>query len=247
VFGINFCSLDLSALVALLVREPVPPNEAARLVATTNLDHIVNLTRNSEFRQAYSRAWAVTADGTPVFLYAKLRGSGLPCRIPGPDLFAALMLKLSPDAHRPFFVVSSMDTGGRLSEWLLNRGFNALSFEILSPKFGFERDAEYSISLAKRIKSHKTTHLIFGVGAPKSEIWLDRYRFDLGNCFALGIGAGVDYFVETQRRSPLWMRRLGLEWLWRFACEPRRLFRRYFIDSWLFFAAIKNDLIRHSV
>lgn len=246
IFGINFSPLGLEDLVARLVSEPVPTNEGARLVVTANLDHVVHLARNGEFKEAYSRAWAATADGAPVFLYARLRGADLPARVPGPDLFAALMPRLSEKDHRPFFVVSNLATGGQLRNWLISRGFDSSAIGVSSPAFGFEHDEVSSNALAAQIKNHRTTHLILGVGAPKSEIWVDRHRYDVGDCYAMGIGAGVDFFAGVERRAPLWMQRVGLEWFWRFVREPRRLFRRYFVDSWGFFVAVKKDLLDSS-
>lgn len=242
VFGIEFTPLDKDALVHTFATEAVPRGAGVRLVVTTNVDHVVNLTRNERFRAAYRAAWVATADGAPVALYARLRGAALAGRIPGPDLFAALMPQLAADRHRPFFLVSQVDTGLRLQKWLMDHGFLPEAVGIYCPPFGFERDPEMSAALSERIRQHGTTHLLMGIGAPKSEVWVHERCAELGDCYALGIGAGVDFFVAKARRAPLWMQRLGLEWLWRFGREPRRLFRRYCVDSWLFPIAIANDL-----
>lgn len=242
VFGIDFSLLTQEQLVKRVTSEPVPEGESVRLVATANLDHVVNLSRNERFRRAYAEAWVTTADGAPVFLYAKLMGCGLPERVTGVDLFEALMLNLSPDRHRPFFVVSKSATGDYLREWLLERGFSSEQIGVLCPPFGFERDESYSQLMAGQIRHHKTTHLVFGVGAPKSEVWINTHKSSLGSCYAFGFGAGLDFFSGTLRRAPRWMRQTGLEWLWRVGSEPKRLSRRYFVDSWRFLLAIKRDL-----
>lgn len=242
VFGIDFSALNLEQSADRLTTEPIPQNEGARIVITTNLDHVVHLTRNAEFREVCSKAWLATADGWPVYLYAKLRGSHLPSRVPGPDLFKTMMHRLVPGKHRPFFLVSKMETGTRLQEWLMSHGFEASAVEIACPPFGFEKDEAYSAELVRKIKGHAATHLVMGVGAPKSELWINKYRYDLGDCYAMGIGAGVDFFVGIEKRAPQWMRRGGLEWLWRFLREPRRLFKRYFISPWRVLIAAYYDL-----
>jgi N-acetylglucosaminyldiphosphoundecaprenol N-acetyl-beta-D-mannosaminyltransferase len=244
VFGISFSSLDKDALVGQLAGRPLPAGSGVRLVVTANVDHVVNLVRNQRFRAAYRTAWAATADGAPVALYARLRGTRFPGRVPGPDLFAALMHALTADQHRPFFMVSNLETGARLRRWLTKRGFRDDAVGVDCPPFGFERDADLSAALARRIREHGTTHLVLGIGAPKSEVWVHEWSAELGDCYALGIGAGVDFFVGKDRRAPLWMQQLGLEWCWRFGREPRRLFRRYFVDSWLFLVAIRDDLVK---
>lgn len=113
-----------------------------------------------------------------------------------------------------------------------------------APPFGFEKDPAYSMAMAGRIRAHATTHLVLGIGSPKSESWVDDWRDELGGCHTFGFGAGLDFFAGTAKRAPLWMRRWGLEWSWRFAREPRRLFHRYFVDAWLFLLAIGNDLVQ---
>lgn len=241
VFGIQFSSLDKSALTRLFTA-PLPPGAGVRLVATANIDHIHHLRHNSRFRDAYANAYAATADGAPVALYARLRGATIPGRVPGPDLFASLMHAFKPGQHRPFFLVSNEDAGIRLSAWLQGRGFAADMVACECPPFGFEQDPERSARLAQLIREHGTTHLVAGVGAPKSEVWIHEWRDQLGDCYAFGIGAGVDFFVGTARRAPSAMQRLSLEWLWRLSREPRRLGRRYFIDSMEFPAAIVDDL-----
>lgn len=241
VFGIRFSTADKDSLVSSVVRDAVPAGGGLRMVATANIDHIVNLLRDRRFRDAYRTAWATTADGAPVALYARWRGAGVPGRVAGPDLFAALMPALAAGRHRPFFVVSRERTGALLRQWLEGRGFATDSIGVVCPPFGFERDSAYSSALARDIREHGTTHLFMGVGSPKSEVWLCDHANELGDCYGFGIGAGVDYFVGTEARAPFWMQACGLEWLWRVLCEPRRLARRYLVDALLFPVAVMRD------
>lgn len=246
VFGITFSELDQPALVRRLTEEAPPAGGGMAMVVTANTDHIINLLRNERFRRAYSTARLATADGAPVALYAKLRGAGLPGRVAGPDLFAALMQAMSPERHRPFFVASREATNKRLAEWLIERrGFAPESVGTVCPPFGFEKDPERSAELAWQVRAHGATHLFMGVGSPKSEVWLDDWSHALGDCYGLGIGAGLDYFVGTEDRAPRWMREHGLEWFWRLAREPRRLTRRYLVDALLFPVAVLRDATGH--
>ena len=242
VFGIAFSPLSQSQLVSEIAGRKAPMGGGPRTVVTANLDHIAHLSENSEFRAAYDKAWAVTADGMPVFAYAKLRGVAGLARVPGSDLVAALLPALTPAKDRAFFVAGSWPTGWRLQAFLVARGFRPAQVAFEVPPFGFETEPAYSEYLARRIRAHHTTHLLFGLGSPKSEIWVNQHRDRIGDCYVLSVGAGLDFFAGTKRRAPVWMRKAGLEWSWRLAQEPGRLWYRYCVHAWRFIGAVKNDL-----
>lgn len=242
VFGLTFSEAGEAELARTIVDSKVPSGEGPRVVATANLDHVANLTRNADLGAAYARAWAVTADGMPVFAYARLRGLPVPGRVTGSDLCRRILGELSPATNRLFFVVSCEETRDRIRAVMAGRGFapGALAFRV--PHFGFEDDADYSRALTAEIARHRTTHLFMGLGSPKSEVWTNKVRAGLGDCYVLNFGAGLDYFAGTRRRAPKVLQHTGLEWTWRVACEPRRLFRRYFLNSWRFLRAVRLDL-----
>jgi len=243
IFGLPFSALDEQALVAQMT-QAVPSGSGPKRLATANLDHIVQMARNSAFRRAYDRAWTITADGMPVYLYARLRNVGLPGRVTGADLFARLIEVLDPGRHRCFFVCSTAEVAERLEQRLLRRGFRRDALAFCVPPHAFERDAAYSDALAARIRAHAPTHLFMGLGAPKSDIWTDRYHDALGDCYVLNVGAALDFAAGVKRRAPVLIRRIGLEWAWRVASEPRRLYRRYLVDSWQFLWLVARDLAR---
>lgn len=243
VFGIEFSPLTQSELVSEMAGRKVPQGTGPRMIVTANLDHIAHLTENSEFRAAYGNAWVVTADGMPVFAYVKLRGAASPARVPGSDLVAELLPALSPVTDRVFFVASTWQTGRRLQAFLVAKGFQRAQVVFVVPPLGFEKNALFSDYLAARIRSHDTTHLFFGIGAPKSEVWIERHRNRLGDCYALCVGAGLDFFARTKQRAPVWMRKAGLEWSWRLLQEPGRLWHRYTVHAWRFLGAVKDDLV----
>jgi N-acetylglucosaminyldiphosphoundecaprenol N-acetyl-beta-D-mannosaminyltransferase len=182
-----------------------------------------------------------TADGMPVYLYARLRGGAAPERVTGADLSRELLDRMPPGC-RPFFVVGCEETAIRLRQALARRGFAPEAIASTCPEFGFENDPAVSGALAGAIRNHGTTHLFFALGAPKSEMWIHAHRHILGDTYALAIGASLDFYVGLRQRAPVWMRRCGLEWAWRVMSEPRRLFRRYFIYSWYAAWAVALDL-----
>lgn len=230
---------------AELVRRMTAPQrfDGVRTVVTMNLDHVVQLQKNPAFRAAYDRAWAVTIDGAPVAAYARLKGLRRP-RCTGADLLVDLVPALDPARHRPFFVVSAPETQDGLARLMADLGFAPGSVGFAVPPFGFEADSAASDALETAIVAHRASHLIFGLGAPKSEIWIDQRRDRLGDLYALAVGSAPDFLIGRVARAPESFQRLGLEWLWRLASEPRRLARRYLIDSWAFLPAAARDFFR---
>lgn len=245
VFGLKFSHTEEVELARTIVERPVQAGEGPLMVATANLDHVVNLSRIPTFKTAYKQAWVITADGMPVYLYAKLRGLALPGRVTGSNLCWRILDQASPTRHRIYFVVSTAETADRIRGKMEDRGFPPETLAFCVPPFGFEVDEAYSQDLAAKINRHGTTHLFLGVGSPKSELWVNRFRASLGSYYVLNFGAGLDYFAGTRARAPRVLQLMGLEWAWRVACEPRRLVRRYFMSSWRFLWAVGLDLAGH--
>lgn len=242
-FGVVFNPARLDQLATAVAAKP-SPGQGARFVVTANVDHIVQLRTNEGLRAAYRHSWKRTIDGTPVWLYARIRGVHIPERVTGADMFPAVMKQLLPSEHRTFFVAANDVIGQRLVAWFVAHGFDESSVAYEVPPFGFEKDRAYGVTLSGKIREHDTTHLFFGVGCPRSEIWIDQHRNVLGDVYAMAVGAALGFFVGVERRAPRIMRATGMEWLWRAVLEPKRLGVRYFVRSWGFFAAIAADISR---
>jgi N-acetylglucosaminyldiphosphoundecaprenol N-acetyl-beta-D-mannosaminyltransferase len=241
VFGIRLSALTRRDIVDRLLEAP-QPGMGVRLIATANLDHVVTLRKDRAFRESYDRAWLVTADGAPIFAYARLLGLPIPERVTGADLVNALAERLSPDRHRLFFVTSTAHVAGGVEAKFLERGFRRDQIACAVPRPGFEQSPAEASALMAEVKRHRPTHLIIGIGAPQGQTWLGRCGDDLGDVYALSIGAAIEFHLALKRRAPSWLGRLGLEWLWRVAMEPKRLASRYFVTSWGFVPAVIADL-----
>jgi N-acetylglucosaminyldiphosphoundecaprenol N-acetyl-beta-D-mannosaminyltransferase len=243
VFGVSLSQHTMEELIEEVSSRRVPPGSGPRMIVTMNLDHVVKLRRDRRFRRAYRKADVVTADGAPIFAYARLRGARI-SKITGSDLFARLVPRLKPERHRCFFVLSSHELGHAMAEHLVKSGFARDQVAYSVPPFGFEKDCAASDALAEQIGAFAPTHLFFCVGAPKSEIWCHEYARQIGDAHVLCIGAGVEFYLGIKKRAPRLMQNTGLEWLWRWGQEPRRLTQRYFVASWGFAGAIRDDLLR---
>jgi N-acetylglucosaminyldiphosphoundecaprenol N-acetyl-beta-D-mannosaminyltransferase len=193
------------------------------------------------FRDAYANAEVILCDGFPVHYYALARGHEV-YRVTGCELVKRVLNKPSLLIfHRLFFVVDTERTARAVNEWADK---SCLAVEVMThvPPFGFEADAGWSAKLAEEIRLHSTTLLMMAVGAPRSEIFVDRYRNSLPPCWAICAGQAVKAFLGITQRAPVIIQRLHAEWLWRVAQEPRRLMPRYMASIISFISAVFCDL-----
>ena len=243
VFGIRFSTLSV-AEIADMTSQPFMSGQCRRIY-TVNVDHVVKLRSNPVFRAAYADAWLATADGTPVWLYARWRSGAKLKRVTGADLLPAVLRRLDPERVRPAFFCATDQIAVAIRRDMVSRGFADDGILVEVPPHGFESDDAVAERLAASVREHGTTHLFLGVGAPRSEIWAWRWREVLGPCYVFPVGAGIAFHLRMQKRAPAVMRQVGLEWSWRLMQEPRRLARRYMVQSWPFFAAIRDDMRAH--
>ena len=222
---------------AEVVDQALTPLDAARLYVTCNLNHLRVLQENEPFRRAYQAAYQVTIDGRPVQRLAAARAGVTFDLITGADLFPAILDRLRSGVDQPFFVCSSHELGAALRDKLRNRGFAIEVDQYIAPPFGFEKDAAAGEQLLERIRANGTTHLFFGLGAPKSEVWVSQHLSVLPPCHIFCFGAALEFAVGLKRRAPRYVRALHVEWIHRVLSEPLRLGKRYFLDA-AFFARI---------
>jgi N-acetylglucosaminyldiphosphoundecaprenol N-acetyl-beta-D-mannosaminyltransferase len=243
VFGFPVSSASAHEIAMAALQTPRTETDGVALVVTPNIDHIAKLRSSPDLSSAYRRATIVVCDGWPVRSYARLRGIDVQ-RVTGCDIAAFLMRAPSYGAwQRLFFVVDTVETEACVRAWAARKGV-ADRVEVAVPPFGFDRDQTGCRVLAEKIRSHGTTLLMMGVGAPRSEVFVDRMRAQLPACWVFCVGQAIKIEVGLVRRAPRAVQALGLEWLWRVGQEPGRLARRYAVSSVVFLVAILEDLWR---
>lgn len=243
IFGLTISPLTAAGVVARVIDQPRTAAEGVGLVVTPNIQHVAELRRDAAFRHAYAGAALITCDGFPVHYYARWRGCPSPERVTGCDIARDLLAAPAALRGRPlFFVVDNATTADAVRAWGDRHGLNVA---IRVPVFGFEKDANGCAALARDIAAHGTSILLMGVGAPKSEIFVDRHRYLLPPCWALCVGQAVKIALGAAPTTPSWAKKFNLEWFWRVLMEPRRLLRRYIFSVSGFLLAVIMDL-KHS-
>lgn len=199
----------------------------ARSVVTANLDHVMKLRTDPAFREAYARAALITADGMPFVLLSRLEGQRLPERVTGSGLIAPVCVEAARQG-RSVFLLGSTPARLRVAEDCLRT--HAPDLRVagrLSPPFGFDRDPDEIGRIADSLRRARPDIVLVALGAPKQELLSDLMVRTLDHGVFLNIGGGLDFLSGDVARAPALVQRLGLEWFWRAASEPRRLGPRY--------------------
>jgi N-acetylglucosaminyldiphosphoundecaprenol N-acetyl-beta-D-mannosaminyltransferase len=127
-----------------------------------------------------------------------------------------------------FFLGAAEGVGAKAAE-ILKRDEPELQIAAHSPTFGFENDPVESGAVLQLLREAKPDLVVMALGCPKQELLMHRWKHELAPAVAIGAGATLDFIAGNVARSPAWMSRAGLEWLYRLAHEPRRLAYRYLV------------------
>ncbi len=199
-----------------------------RYVCTANLDHLALCERDDEFREIYRRADLVLADGMPVVWLSQPHVMGsLHARVAGSDLFFELARASAVHGLRLFLLGGSPGSAEKATEALqiLYPGANICGS--YCPSFeDFKTEAEQE-KIAGLIKAAKPHVLFVGLGAPKQEKWIAKYKHVVNVPVSIGVGGSFEMAGGIVRRAPEWMQKSGLEWSYRLVQEPKRLWHRY--------------------
>jgi len=234
-FGVDLDPLSMDQAVAQLLEWVAEPDYNCRNVVTPNVDHVVKLQKNAAFRAAYADASMVVVDGKPVLLASHLLGTPLPETVPGSDLGPALFTAANArNGIRVFLFGAAEGVAERAAANIQSRWPRVEVCGVYSPPMGFSAEAPANAIALAMINAAKPDVLIVGLGAPKQELWVHAMRNQLQVKVSLCIGATIDFLAGEKARAPVWVRKLGLEWLHRIVSEPRRLLGRYAHDAWVF-------------
>jgi len=234
-FNIDIDRLTMREAVGRLVDWVSLASRPCQYVVTPNVDHAVLLQSNAELREAYADAAMTLADGMPVVWASRLMRRPLPERVTGSDLVPALFAAATAERPLRVFLLGAMPgVGDRAARNISARWPNVTVVGVYSPPLGFERNDAENDKILSLIAGARPDVLVVGFGAPKQELWVHAQQARIDASVALCAGATIDFLAGEKRRAPLWMRRLGVEWLHRCWSEPRRLLKRYLRDAAVF-------------
>jgi len=225
-FGVKINSLSINDFIEL-IEQNIIARTAIIQQTSVNAYTIVSVQHDLALREAINKSTLVNIDGMSVVWALKFLGCKHVEKASCPDIFERLIKLAAEKGYRPFFLGTTpeiLDTAIRN----LKNEYPAL--EMAGSHHGYfnEEDAE---EIAKLIKESKADMLFLGISSPKKELFSDRYSAYMQVPYIFGVGGVFDILANVTKRAPRWMQNSGLEWLYRFMQEPRRMWRRYLIGN----------------
>jgi N-acetylglucosaminyldiphosphoundecaprenol N-acetyl-beta-D-mannosaminyltransferase len=225
--GIDNLSMEETlARVEEFIRSGLPHQHVV-----VNVDKLVKASRDPALRRIVNACDLVSADGMPVVWASRLLGKPLKERVAGIDLFEALMRRAGERGWRVFLLGAGADVVAAVAA-LYRARYPGL--QLAGWRDGYWQGEQEEAQVARVVAASGADLLFVAISSPKKEQFLGKYQAAMRVPFAMGVGGTFDVASGRVRRAPGWMQRAGLEWFWRFLQEPRRMFRRYFIDDMVF-------------
>lgn len=235
----------LNVEILSLTREKLLERLDKGVLVTPNVDHLVKLQGDREFYEAYRKAEWTVCDSKILYLLSKLLKRPLPEAIPGSSFFTSYYMyhKDDPDC-RIFLLGAKEGIAAKAMERINAKVGRHIVVGAHSPSFGFEKDERECEELIGIVNRSGANVLLVGVGAPKQEKWIVRYRDRMpGVDLFMALGATIDFEAGALKRAPELWQKMGMEWLYRCMKEPKRLLKRYFVDDMQFFFYFAKQLL----
>ena len=200
-------------------------------IVTPNVDHIVRLENDKEFQNVYKNAELILADGMPLMWISRIYKMPIKEKISGSDLFPLICKMASKKGYSMYFLGAGNGVAERAAINLVNKYPGLQVVGTYSPPYDFENNNVEINKIIEKVKKQKPHILIVGLGTPKQEKFILKYKQHMGVPISLGLGASLDFEAGNIKRAPKWMSDAGLEWFYRLSKEPKRMFKRYLIDD----------------
>jgi len=215
----------------------------AKSIFIPNVDCLIKFQKDRDFKNVYRSCDLVLPDSY-LFLWAgKFLRTPFKEKVAGSDLFPRFCEFAAKKGYKIFLLGAGPGVAKKAGENLKQKNPGLEIVGTYSPSYGFETDESENQKIIKMIQLAKPDVLFVGLGAPKQEKWIYKYKEQYKVPVSIGVGASFDFIAGNVKRAPQWMSNYGFEWLWRLFQEPKRLWKRYLIDDVPFFYLILKQKI----
>lgn len=205
--------------------------------ADINVASVVFSRKKRKMRNFFNSCDLVNVDGYGVVLGGFLTGHDRFHRVAGVDLLFRLLEMAEKEEMRPFLLGSKEDV---IEKAARNITMTFPSLSLAGYHHGYFWDNEKK--MFDEINRSGPDMLFIGITSPRKEQFIERYRDRLDVPFIMGVGGSFDIFAGVTKRAPLFVQKMGMEWLFRLCQEPRRLYKRYIYTNIFYFLMILQEL-----
>jgi len=216
----------------ILIKDALENNKQY-VIGHHNLHSLYIFHHDQKMRDFYQLADFIHIDGMPLIFLGRLFKYPLfrIHRVTYADWIRPLMRQAAQQGWRIFFLGSSPGVAQEAAN-ILKKEIPGLQLETMHGYFDMTRDCADNRRVLEEVNSFKPDVLMVGMGMPRQEHWVLENLDNLQANVVLTSGACMDYVAKILSTPPRWMGQLGLEWLYRLICEPKRLWRRYLVEPW---------------
>ena len=238
--GFNISTGEYSDFVSKILSYAKERRSAYACVA--NVHMYIEAYKNETFNSIINEADIITPDGVPLCWWLRLKYGIKQQRVAGMDLLPDILKEMEKKELK-VYIYGGSDVLIKQTAIHLNQQYPLLPIAGLkSPPFRELTKEEEELSI-NEINSSGAQLVFVILGCPRQEKWMASMKGRI-NAVMVGVGGALPVLIGMQKRAPQWMQRSGLEWLYRLAQEPVRLFKRYAVTNTLFLYLLGKDFFR---
>jgi N-acetylglucosaminyldiphosphoundecaprenol N-acetyl-beta-D-mannosaminyltransferase len=242
VLGTRVDAVQIPGVIAQM-QDWISRRDACRYIAVTGMHGVTEAKHDPQLRAALASASLVVPDGMPLVWLGRKHGFALPRRVYGPELMLRFWQETRSTRYRHFFYGGAPGVADALAHKFARQFPDHQIAGTFSPPYRNLTPNEDQ-EICSVINDSKSDVVWVGLGTPKQERWMRDHQDRLASPVLIGVGAAFDFHAGRVRNAPAWMGDNGLEWLFRLAQEPRRLWRRYLIRGSEFAALAILELFK---
>lgn len=233
----NLTMAEASERIVTLARGTAP-----KQVCFVNADCVNIAFKDPNYKATLAQADLVLADGIGVRLAGTILNQNVRENINGTDMLPFLCASAEQEGVSLYLLGGQPGVAEDVAKWI-RAEYPALT--IAGLHHGYFKEHEHG-GIIQAIRESGARVLLVALGAPRQDKWISAYKHELGVGVSIGVGGLFDFYSGRIPRAPVWLRELGLEWFYRFYCEPRRMWRRYFVGNAVFLFRVARERLAAS-
>ena len=234
-FGIPVVNTTMQEAVNWVVVNAA--GEGHKLMAFVNPDCLNIAWKDANYRAVLLDADRVLPDGIGVHLGCRMLGLALRANVNGTDMFP-MLCEAAARERLPIYLLGARPGVARAAADKMVERYPGLEIAGTADGYFLPED---EASVVNAINASGARILLTAFGVPRQELWLRRWRDRLAPAVSMGVGGLFDFYSGRIPRAPIWMREMGLEWVYRLMQEPGRMWRRYVIGNPLFLFRVRQQ------